>query len=445
MERRNNEEIANTSKAILVIVILILVVFVGIFIYFVTRPPSCPSCSDSTSFGNTSINGTYHLDALAMTYDGKPVGHGIEPAANPPSVVFGDTFEGASPWTGNNHVTVTSPIHYWGSQGAYFNPTIDGHASLTKTFSPSIIVASDEMLELNFYVNVTSAWDGIGADHFIARISFSDGKCITYIITGNYAPANSSEAVIPVTTQVTGKGLWVGIDIQKIDDDYIAQFSGTLPIPVITKLAFYLDAANPAKKVYFDELQLIRLPKETTAGSFWKKVPTDEHVVSYYIDAAYKIQVSPEIDPSNTHVEIKLWIEVYDSPSKTNKLLSKTLIEDDILLIVVDTDLSWVSKVFALPKDNTVLGGNLYYSFSIQIEAWGECLSTPGTYIYAVGNANDFDHLQFQWTTSSGSINVIIYTLSAGAVGGGGMALIGIKKKRSTKQLGIDEREAIFN
>ena len=442
---RSSEEIARTSKVILVLVALILSVLVCIFIYFISRPCR-PPCDTSTRFGNENVNGTYRPDALAMTLDGKTVGRGIETAADPPAVVFSDDFEGSSPWSGNDHVAVDSPVHYWGSTGSYFDPAIDGSAVLSKTFSPTVAVDADEAIELYFYVNATSAWDTGDDDYFIARISFTGGKCITYVIMGDYSPANSSEAVISVTTQVTAKGLWAGINIQKIDDDYIAQFSGSLPIPAVTKLSLILDTSEPAEGVYLDELQLVRLPKEFAGGSYWKKVPTDEHVISYFVEALYKIHVSPEIDPSNTHVEIKLWIEVYDSPSETSKLLSKTLIQDEVVtFITVDTDLTWTSKVFALPKNDAVLGGNLYYSFSIQIEAWGEFTAVPGSYAYAVGNADGFDHLQFQWTAVTGSIDVIIYTLSAGAVGGGGIALVGIRRKRSAKDLGIDERESMFN
>lgn len=438
-------EIARTSKGILLVLIIILCLFVGIFIYFIVSN-KCTYCDTTEIFGNDCVNGTYHPDAIALTTNGERVGEGIETSAAPPTIVFEDDFEGASPWTGNDDVNENSPVHYWGAEGAYFNPTIDGHAVLAKTFSSPVSVAADEMIEIYFYVNATPAWDIADDDYFILRFTFTGGKCITYVIMNDYSPANSSEAVISVTTQVTAKGLWAGVNIQKIDDDYIAQFGGGVPIPAITKLAFILDTSETAERVYMDELQLVKLPKEFGGGSYWKKVPSGEKVVSYFVEADYQIDVSAEIDSTNTHVEIKLWIEIYDSPSMTMLLLAKTLVQDEIIAhVTVDTDLTWTSKVFALPKDDTALGANLYYSFSIQIVAWGEVIADPGAFISAVGNADDFDALQFQWTVITGSIDVIIYTISAGAIGGGGMVFIGARRRRSGKQLGIDEKESLFN
>jgi hypothetical protein len=445
MERQNTE-VARTSKGILLILILLFCLFVGIFIYFIASSKYCFSCDTSTVFGNDCVNGTYHPDAIALTTGGERVGEGIETKADPPTIVFEDDFEGTSPWTANDDVDEDSPVHYWGTKGAYFDPTVDDRASLNATFSTAVAVAADETIEIYFYVNASVDWDVGDDDYFILRFSFTGGKHIAYVIMGDYSPANSSEAVISVTTQVTALGLWAGVNIQKIDDDYVAQFGASCPS--IAKISFVLDSNDfpNIEDVTIDELQLVKLPKEFAGGSYWKKVPSGEHVTSYFVEATYEIDVSAEIDSTNTHAEIKLWIEIYDSSTMTTELLSKTLVQDEILAyITTDTVLTWTSKVFALPKDDTVLGGHLYYSFSIQIEAWGEIIAEPGHFIRAVGIADDFDALEFEWTAVTGSIDVIIYAISAGAIGGGGMVFIGARKRRSGKQLGIDEKESLFN
>jgi hypothetical protein len=445
---RQNESIARTSKGILVVLILIFAILIGIFFYFIACKQCGTPADTSEKFGSQDVNGTYSADALAMTYDGKRVGEGIEKAADPPTILFEDNFEGSSPWTSVEDVDEASPVAYWGTKAAYFDPAVDGRASLSKTFSPAITIDADEMVEIYFYVNAATAWDTGDNDYFIVKFTFDGGNSLVYVVMGDYSPASSSEAVISVTTQVTAKNIWAGINIQHVDDDYIAQFGGTLPVPAVTGLSFILDTSEPAEYIRMDEMQLVKLPKEFAGGAYWKKIPAGEKVTSYFVDVLYKILISSEIDPTNVHVEIKLWIEIYDTPSKTTKLLAKTLVQDEIIAhITTGSDLTWTSKTFSLPEDDAVFGANLYYSFSIQIEAWGEVIADPGTFIYAVGNANDFDALQFQWIVATGSIDVIIYALGTAGIAGGGLALVGLRKKRKSSDAvrRAIERESLFN
>lgn len=129
------------------------------------------------------------------------------------------------------------------------------------------------------------------------------------------------------------------------------------------------------------------------------------------------------------------------------QLLDKTLVEDDVIhYITPDVNLTWTSKVFPLP-DDVEYGDHLYYVFSIQIEAWGGILSSPGDYVYASGVADEFDSLEFEYVVITGSIDVIIYALGAvGIVGGGAGTIALVKKKKSGGVADIaDSRESLFN
>lgn len=448
MSKRNDRSIARTTKGILIVVVLILAVMIGAFIYFIICCPCNPSVSDG-EFGDDYLNGTYHADAMAITYDGGRVAEGVESSATIPTVVFLDDFEGTSPWTFNDgDVNEDAGIGYLETnESAYFDPVHDGSATLSVDVDPNITIASDETLDIFFYVNASPYDDGDG-DYFILEVAFSSGKTIVYEIIGDYSTANPDIAVIDVSSQLTAPGIWAGINVENIDDDYIAQFGGSTPVPTVDRIGLDL-ASDEGEAVYVDEFQVVLFPRGFEGEGFWREAGSGEKVTSYFVEVYYNISVNGSVNENNTHAEIKLWMEVYDDDTMATKIIEKTLIQDDIInYVVTGVNNTWTSKVFSLPESDEEYGSNLYYVFSIKIEAWGALVDDPGTFLYASNTSDGFDAIDFDWITIEGGIDVIIYVLGiAGPIGcGAGILAVIKKRKKSIDSIDVPRgRETLFN
>lgn len=435
------------------IMLLVLVVIASItLIYFIFAVPCCEEESDH-GFGDSSLNGTYYADAYALTTGGLPVGGGIEPLADPPTVVFSEDFEGTETWSLDDATTDSLSAHYWGAESAYLDPTIDGDASANYTFSAPIEVATDETIEIYFYILASSAWDLDGGDFFALNVTFTGEKSLVYVMLGTYMASDDHEKVISVGSQVTAKGMWIGINLQRIDDDYVIQFGSSLPIPSIVSVGFILQS-SATEDVYVDEMEIVVLPRAVESGSYWKKIPSGELVSSYFVEVGYTIYVSGDVNPTSVYAEMKLWIEIYDGDAPATLLLPKTLVQDEVIPNVEPEVLNeWTSKAFALPEDDAAFGDDLIYAFYIQIEAWGSLVTEPTTWVYGMDDngGEDFDSLHFEWILIDGGIEVVITSLYVFGSLGTVITIVGIARARKRGRgdrivdLKLTEKESWYN
>jgi hypothetical protein len=463
---QNDREIKNSTKITAILMVVLVILALGIFIYLIFCP--CVEVEEEDGgFGDDFLNCTYSADALALTGEGTVTGRGITLLADPPTSVFTDDFEGASPWTTNDDVNeAQTTIVHWGTRSALFDRSDDGTASLAATVS--IAIDADETMEIYFYVLIPAAWDGgtggkTENDYFVLSISFEDGNTLVYEVYGTYTPG-ASEEVIDVSPQVTMKGIWVGINIKNIEDDYTIQFGGptpTLPVPDVTQIAFKLSSADSSENVYLDDVDLIVEPEPFTGGAYWKLVTTGEKVTSYMIEIDYSVVIDGIVDTS-VHVKWSIWVMIYDtSVAPSNLKLDLTLLQDQ-MIVLAPGDLSspppaspvvltWDSKVFPLPVDGTVFGDDLYYVFYIMAEVWGELISSPGDWVYAMDNNDDeaFDTLHFKYVIVDGTITIIIYAVG-GSIGGALIGIVGLSKRRKNQaraqvDTGRVGKESLFN
>jgi hypothetical protein len=107
--------------------------------------------------------------------------------------------------------------------------------------------------------------------------------------------------------------------------------------------------------------------------------------------------------------------------------------------------------VFPLPVDGTVFGDDLYYVFYIMAEVWGELISSPGDWVYAMDNNDDeaFDTLHFKYVIVDGTITIIIYAVG-GSIGGALIGIVGLSKRRKNQarsqvDTGRVGKESLFN
>jgi hypothetical protein len=458
------EDVKRSTKMLSVIILLVLITVSGIFVYLLFNPPCCLPDGDGGEFGDEYLTGTYNVDAIALTNEGTRVGSGIHPLADPPSTAFQDDFEGTSPWTSNDDVNEDcTSVKHWDNESARFIRAVDGNAFLSVDIT--INVGIDETVESYFYVNVTNDWDGGDygkgdMDYFVFKVNFDDGNTLVYEVYGTYGSPSPTESVIDVSTQVTLKGIWCGINVDNIDADYLVQFGGptpALPIPDITGFMFELDSTEANEEVYLDDVNVIIEPKPYIDGSYWKLVDTGDRVTSYVVDVNYSV-ILDDINDDTVYVQVSLWMEVYNGSTDISDLvITKTLIQKQLFLLLASqtTPLgdpaiinSWSSKVFSLPADGEVLGNDLYYAFYIMMETWGEMISSPGDYVYASDDysGGSIDTLHFQWIVVDANIEIIVYAVGGAAGASGVLGIIGVvKKKRTRKEVAVTGKESLFN
>lgn len=434
--------------------VLLIIIFAAVAGIFVMMMFCCPRCGIETpdqDFGNDQFNTTYYADAVAITPEGGWIGEGIETAAMPPTIIFSEDFEGTlGGWDLVNDAAIAINTSYFGNQSVALNNSNDGNAALG--VSTTISMAPDETIQTYFFVLANPAWDDGDDDYFVLRIYFSGGNALVYEILGDYPGGNSSEAIIDVSSQVTILGLWVGIDIERIDEDYLVQFGSTsLPVPDITGFVFELDSSETNETLYLDEVEMKITPKAVEGDGFWEKKDTDQKVTSYFVMVDYLITTYGDIDNDSVHAEFTLWVTIYDDEAKTSVVLPLTMIQDDLVTPAVpNADQTWLSKVFTLPEDDSILGANLWFEFSIRVEVWGKIYSLPppDQFVYASDEAAAFDTLAFEYTAIEGSIDVILYVLGGGT-GAFAVTTVLLARRKQRKD-GMDaspplsERESLF-
>jgi hypothetical protein len=447
---QGNNNVPAASK-IIVVILVILVIVSCLILLFILLTPHCCQPDEPHDFGDDYINGTYTADAYALTVGGERVGEGIEIAADPPSVVFGDDFEGdLSAWDSVDDASISTSEQYWGSQSVHFNSSVDDTASLSKNFTTDIEIDSDETVETYFYILADMNWDDDDDDYFVLNVTFASGKSIVYEILGNLSISTPDVKVISAPkTQVTALGMWVGINIQNIDDDYIVQFGSSLPVPDIDAISLVLESEED-ENVYLDEMEIAVLPKPITDDHFWKKVPSNEHVTSYFVEVIYGINTSGNINNDSIYKQFKLFVLVRDTDN-SSVLLNKTLIQDELSNATVGPNQTWASKAFILPEDDTVLGsGKLTFVFSIKLEVWAQVDNTTD-YVYASDIGDDFDSLTFEYVEVDGTLDVIVYAFAGIGISGAGVAVAtGIARRKKKKGSGrhvveLSERENLIN
>lgn len=397
----------------------------------------------SESFGDNTLGGKYVADAKLLTSEGETKGTGISPAGTTPEVMFDDDFESGDfgAWTYYSdppELTVSTEEVYEGDYAAKFDPCGWSIEDLKK--SGAVSIDDDDQLHLYFFTYLDDSFKISGStyegeveilshkDFYVVKLEFTNGKTLVYLIGGMYS-GGSNEAVIDIRDQITAQGDWVGIEIEDIQNDYEAQFSGEMPHS--GSLRFKVRSRHGI--VYLDDITLKKTP-ETTEGDYWAY--EDERVECYYFSVDLWVEISDCINESDVWAEIKLWTTIFFGEEEVK---SKTFLQEALINITVYEEwLEWTSICFNFPEDDTVYGDELTYFFDIKVEVFGqieEGCTGAGDWISAEADEESFDSFTIIWINYDGYITIII----AGIVGSlGTVGVIGGRKlKKRSKDVEI--------
>lgn len=403
----------------------VLLIFSGLFFVLMQSQLRDQKVPDH-AFGNEQIGGTIRADALLLSPSGVVSERGIHSMSDPPSILANDSFDGAfnAIWNVNSatiDVTQGNPLS---NSSAQFTSTSMINASQT------IANGTDNSFESVFFVNITNPLsDSFEAEYFVFFINFSNGNHLYYVIDGYFGTGSNIISLSAIPSG--GYNTWVGVRVEQIEQDYLVAYGSS--IPNIAGYGFLFYSADATEIVHLDDFVLERDPIGITGDGYWRNA-NYERVQYYVVNATYNVTISPEVNASNTWLVLYLYNEIlYENGSVARgyALLQKVIIQVN----PVNTSTPWLSKVFALPEDDSVFGSPLVYNFTLDAVAYGSLISNNSYYVTATDTLAGFDIFTVWWVQIAGSIYVDVYKI------GGGSAIavlsilgVGVVKRRSRKQ-----------
>jgi hypothetical protein len=390
--------------------------------------------SSSSSFGNATLSGQWAAEAALMEPDGGITGDGdiSTSSSGTPEVLFEDDFESGnlSAWDEVDDVTVTSSDSQEGNCSAEIDPEWWTRAELGK--DDCIELGEGDALNLYFSVKLSEGFEvnmgGVCSqcidDYLVAKLEFDGGSTLTYLIGGAYTPGFDEE-VVDLRSEAEETGDWVGLEIEDIQDDYKAQFGSEMP----SSGDLYFEGRSMDRKAFLDSVVLKRTP-ETTRGNYW--VLGETEVESFFVTAAYRVNISDEINSTNVWLEVKLWYTVYRNGGKVK---DRTFMQDALINVTTfGAWENWTSAVFPLPEDEGDYGEELTYEFDIHAEIFGQIKLNEtygaGEWVSAEDSSEGFDAFTVEWITYDDYLSIVVGG-ALSALGITGLVAGGYKLKKS--------------
>jgi hypothetical protein len=426
-------------------VIIIIAALIGVILAVYGISSCCPGTSpgDGSSeepedeFGG-DFGGCYTADAKLLNSMGGESGSGtnvVEPASSGPEVMFSDDFETGdlSKWSAStNDPTVTTENAKEGDYSCKIDNGGWNYDYIHK--NDAFEVDEDEDLHAYFFVYISSGFDmdtGEVApmcrrDHFVFKVEF-DGEddVLVYLIGGRYS-GREDEVVIDIRDQVSEQGGWVGIEVEDIQNDYLAQFEDEMP----EEGDITFQSWSRCGYVFIDDVIIKKTPVPIDGG-YWEHEGTP--VECYFVDVDFKILISEQINESDVWAEIKIWVTIFHEEETAKE---KTLLQESLVNITVfDEWINWTSSCYDFPEDNGVYGSPLLYMFDICIEVFGQIedgYPDEGSWVSTEACSEGFDSFTVNWVGYDGYIIIII----AGAIGGAAtVGVIGARKLRKKEDV----------
>jgi len=381
------------------------------------------------AYGNDTIKVTYAPDVKLITPEPEEQeGEGVEPCAV--AVAFSDGFESGDfdDWdlaSTNAAVTSTNPSS--GSYSCRFNPTTMSTEYIKK--EDIELCDADVNLEFDAYIGTNFVFGQADImffqhyDYFVVKLKFEGGNTLVYVVGGSYV-GNPGEAVIDVRHQVDSKEAWANIDINDIQDDYVAQFEEEMPDTV--DLKFYVNSKFGI--VYIDDVYLDceTPPPEPIVRNYWEL--DEQEVLAYFILVEYEVDISTDVNESNVYIEMKIWVTI--ESNNESKIEDEELIQNPVIKVEsFDTKINWTSATFSLPEDNSD-GDELTYSFDIWVSAFGQIENTS-YWVEDNGKEEGFDSFTITWVDQE---IWLMGTIIVGVVSGIGIVSTAVAVKLHKKK-----------